>query len=152
MRTWECLELGGIPIIEDWSEYHITDGSIEAATQSGGGSGKSGNWTRDAMESYLGRYGMESLPFPVVHHSWSNAADVLSPLLNDTRRLQELWVEVQAWYTAQKKRTRRAVRRFISDRMWQSRAFRAAQDIGFCTVFHPTDGARGIYVNLPCFV
>ena len=46
------------------------------------------------------------------------------------------------WYTAQKKRTRRAVRRFIGDRMYKA-AFRAAQDIGFCTVFHPTDGARG---------
>ena len=161
MRTWEALEQGAIPVIEDWSEYHNMDGDGPAATQSGGGSGKSGNWTLDAMQSYLGRYGVLNAtpPLPMVHHTWRDAVQVLSPLLKDPQRLHKLWVNIRAWYRAQKERTRQAVRSFVGERLWQSRAFKAAQEIGYCTVYVDGvwaggEGGRtlGIYVNLPCFV
>ena len=85
MRTWEALEQGAIPVIEDWSEYHNVDGDT-SVTQSGGSHGKSRNWTVDAMQSYLGRYGnLEAPPpLPMVHHTWRDAVHVLSPLLQAT--------------------------------------------------------------------
>lgn len=144
MRTWEALENGAIPLLELWSEFHEQSDTLK----SGGSSGKSENWDLDARHSYLGRYNEDlGVPMPFVHHNWSNVVEVISPLVQNPRKLQKLWEEVRVWYQQVKERARTAAQKFVSERLWQSRAFRSAQEFGFCTVFY---AEKNIYVNLRC--
>ena len=117
MRTWECLENGCLPIIEN---FELHDPKWKEHT----------NWL------YVGRYGVEKeIPLLIVNQNWSNINEVLEPYLNNPKKLQKLQTETMEWYNKIKNHTRNAVLNFVMKRLYENRQWYSAKETGHCTIY-----------------
>ena len=126
MRTWEALEQGSLPILENWRHE---------------------NWRQKYTNYlYVGRYNVqEPIPLLIVNQEWSNVGKVLQPYVTNPQKLNSLWKKTMAWYARIKTRTRHAVQSFIIDRLFESRQYNSALEHSHCTIFH-----KNAYYTMKC--
>jgi hypothetical protein len=131
IRTWEALEQGALPIIESFEFFDP-------------------KWREHTDWLYLGRYNIlnESLfpiPLLIVNQNWSNVKDILHPFVNDLDRLNALWSHTMEWYDKIKMNTRKFVRHFVLDQLYESRQWKTAEEFGHCTIL-----SKNIYYTMKC--
>ena len=115
MRTWESLEQGALPIIQSFETLDPL-------------------WREHTDWLYVGRYQKETIPLLVVRDDWANVKEILKPYLENKEMLDELWSRTMEWYKRTKMFTRKAVKKFVLDRLYVSRQWWTANEFGFCTV------------------
>jgi hypothetical protein len=126
MRTWEALEQGALPIVESCDAFDPL-------------------WREHTDWLYVGRYQKEKIPLLIVKRNWSNIHSLLAPYLESEELLDKLWIQTMEWYERLKMYTRRALKKFILDRMYVSRQWWTANEFGYCTVLLDNQ-----YVTMKC--